>query len=54
MAFTWIKLAAAVTALGLVSGCAMVAHAHRGFVIDKELSQGIQAVSYTHLRAHET
>ena len=42
MASTWIKLAAAVTALGLVSGCAMGVRDHRGFVIDKELSQGIQ------------
>lgn len=42
MAFTWIKLAAAVTALGLASGCAMGVRDHRGFVIDKELAQGIQ------------
>ena len=42
MASTWIKLAAAVTALGLASGCAMGVRDHRGFVIDKELAQGIQ------------
>jgi len=42
MASTWIKLAAAVTALGLASGCAMGVQDHRGFVIDKELAQGIQ------------
>ena len=42
MAFTWIKLATAVTAMGLASGCAMGVQDHRGFVIDKELAQGIQ------------
>ena len=42
MASTWIKLAAAVMALGLASGCAMGVRDHRGFVIDKELAQGIQ------------
>jgi outer membrane protein assembly factor BamE (lipoprotein component of BamABCDE complex) len=42
MASTWVKLAAAVSGLVMLSGCAMGVRDHRGFVIDKELAQGIQ------------
>ena len=42
MASTWVKLAAAVCGIGLLSGCAMGVRDHRGFVIDKELAQAIQ------------
>jgi len=42
MASTWVKLAAAVSVIGLASGCALGVRDHRGFVIDKELAQGVQ------------
>lgn len=42
MASSWVKLAAAIAAMGLASACAMGVRDHRGFVIDKELAQGIQ------------
>ena len=42
MASTWVKLAAAVSGLVMLSGCAMGVRDHRGFVIDKELAQGVQ------------
>ena len=42
MASTWVKLATAAAVMGLASGCAMGVRDHRGFVIDKELAQGIQ------------
>ena len=42
MPSTWVKLAAAAAAMGLASGCALGVRDHRGFVIDKELAQGIQ------------
>lgn len=42
MASTWVKLALAAAVIGLAPGCAMGVRDHRGFVIDKELAQGIQ------------
>ena len=42
MASTWVKLAAAVAVIGSASGCALGVRDHRGFVIDKELAQGVQ------------
>ena len=42
MASTWVKLASAAAVMILASGCAMGVRDHRGFVIDKELAQGIQ------------
>ena len=42
MASTWVKLASAAAVMVLASGCAMGVRDHRGFVIDKELAQGIQ------------
>ena len=42
MASTWVKLASAMAVIGLASGCAMGVRDHRGFVIDKELAQGVQ------------
>ena len=42
MPSTLVKLAAAIAVMGLASGCAMGVRDHRGFVIDKELAQGIQ------------
>lgn len=42
MALSWVKLAAAVAVIGSASGCAFGVRDHRGFVIDKELAQGIQ------------
>lgn len=42
MASTWVKLALAAAVIGLAPGCAMGVRDHRGFVIDKDLAQGIQ------------
>ncbi|WP_118858154.1 outer membrane protein assembly factor BamE [Sphingomonas mesophila] len=42
MASTLVKLACAAAVAALAPGCAMGIKDHRGFVIDKELAQGIQ------------